>query len=188
MKNKKVLIVIYLLVILGVFYFVYNALVSQDSDNMLSNTLEVQTAAMDRIQAQGFDNFQAPDLNNKPVQLSDIKAPVVIINFWASWCGPCIEEFPSFIKLLNEMNDKVIIVAISVDADASLITKFLKDLNIQHKNLIVLQDPSYRLAEKYGTFKIPESYILNSERKLLRKISGSIDWASASVLDYFRTL
>lgn len=179
MKNKKVLIGIYLLVILGVFYFVHKAL--NYSETSIPDSLEAETEAIDQLLLDGLSDFQAQDLDNNTFTLSKVSSPIVIINFWASWCAPCLEEFPSFIRLLEKFEGKVTLVAISVDENDEQTKSFLANLSLSHKNLIILKDPQYFLAEKFGTFKIPESYIFTKDRKLLKKISGSIDWMSPQI-------
>ncbi|MEZ4873337.1 MAG: TlpA disulfide reductase family protein [Bdellovibrionales bacterium] len=58
---------------------------------------------LDQMEVTGAIDFEKETIDGKPFKLSDLKGKVILLNFWASWCDPCVEEFPSMLKLLEEM-------------------------------------------------------------------------------------
>ena len=179
--NKKIASLFFAFIILGVFYFIYSVIQS-DSSPELGN-VQNQNQRLEELTTEGIQDFQAPTINNTEFKLSQLTHKVVIINFWASWCGPCVEEIPSLLKLIQETNGQVALVALSLDNDEKQMNDFLKNYDITNPNIFWLKDPDYVLAENFGTFKLPESYVLNRERKLIKKISGSIDWTSKDIVE-----
>lgn len=182
-QSKKIFAaLVFVFVILGVFYFIYSAI--RTDSNPTLGSLETQTQKIDEMTTDGLQDFQAPTVSGEVFKLSQVTNKVVILNFWASWCGPCVEEFPSFLKLMDETNGQVALVLISLDSDEEQMKAFLQNYNLTNPNIYQLKDPGYTLAESFGTFKLPESYILGKDRKLLKKVSGSIDWTDENVLSF----
>jgi cytochrome c biogenesis protein CcmG/thiol:disulfide interchange protein DsbE len=185
MKNKKIATLFFVFIILGVFYFIYRAVQSDYSPEL--GSIENQTEKIEDMTNNGLQDFQAPTINNTTFKLSNLNQKIVILNFWASWCGPCVQEFPSLLKLIEQTHGQVGLVAISLDNDEKQMADFLKNYNVESPNIYLLKDPDYTLAENFGTLKLPESYILNRERKLLKKISGSIDWTSEEITAFIKS-
>ncbi len=114
------------------------------------------------------------------VDLANLRGHVVVLNFWATWCIPCIEELPSLVELQRRM-PQVTVVAISADEDADAYRRFLVD---NHVNFVTVRDPSTRIQKLYGTIKIPESYVIDQRGVLRRKFVSAQDWTSPEILDY----
>lgn len=103
--------------------------------------------------------FTLQTLDGKKVSLSDYKDHVVMINFWASWCGPCREEMP----LLNEIYETYkkagfVLLGINLDDDAAAAEAFLKKTPVVFP---VLSDPSGKVADKYKNQAMPSSYFID---------------------------
>lgn len=125
----------------------------------------------------------AMDLNGKPESLKDFQGKVVVLNFWASWCGPCVEETPSLIALQQRIASRNgVILGVSVDEDPAAYEKFVVD---QHVNYPTFRDPSKKIATDYGTSMWPETYIIDRKGVIVRKIIGPQDWNSPELLSYF---
>jgi cytochrome c biogenesis protein CcmG, thiol:disulfide interchange protein DsbE len=125
----------------------------------------------------------AMDLQGKPEHLSDLRGKVVVLNFWASWCGPCVEETPSLIALQQRIaSRKGVVLGVSVDEDPAAYEKFVTD---QHLNYPTFRDPSKKIATDYGTSMWPETYIIDRKGVIVRKIIGPQDWNSPELLSYF---
>ncbi|HEV2729346.1 MAG TPA: TlpA disulfide reductase family protein, partial [Terriglobales bacterium] len=102
--------------------------------------------------------FAVQDADRK-VSLNDLRGKVVVLNFWATWCAPCVEEMPSLVQMQQKLKSKgVDVLAVSVDVDEGAYRKFLKDHNI---DLLVVRDPEQKSNNLYGTLKFPETYIID---------------------------
>jgi len=128
------------------------------------------------------ENFSL-DLDGKPAHLEDFHNKVVVLNFWASWCGPCVEETPSLIDLQKRIASRNgLVLGVSIDEDESAYEKFVRD---QHINFPTYRDPSKKIASDFGTSMWPETYIIDRRGIILRKIIGPQDWNSPDLLAYF---
>jgi cytochrome c biogenesis protein CcmG/thiol:disulfide interchange protein DsbE len=114
------------------------------------------------------------------VDLSKLRGRVVVLNLWATWCAPCIEELPSLLALHKQMPD-IEIVAISMDQDPDVYRKFLVQ---QHVDLVTIRDQDQRINALYGTVQIPETYIIDKQGILRRKFIGAQQWTSPDIISY----
>ena len=129
--------------------------------------------------------FTVQDSDRK-VSLDELRGKVVVLNFWATWCPPCIEEMPSLVQMQQKMKGKgVEVLAISVDADRGAYQDFLKAHNV---DLLTVRDADQKSNNLYGTFKFPETYIIDRNGVLRRKFIGAIDWGTPEILDYLSKL
>jgi cytochrome c biogenesis protein CcmG/thiol:disulfide interchange protein DsbE len=130
-------------------------------------------------------DFTVQDSDHK-VTLSEFRGKVVVLNFWATWCPPCIEETPSLVKMQNQMKSKgVVVLAVSIDADDAAYHKFLKDFNV---SMVTVRDDDRKAPSLYGTFGWPESYVIDRNGVIRRKFIGAVDWTSPEITDYLSKL
>jgi cytochrome c biogenesis protein CcmG, thiol:disulfide interchange protein DsbE len=130
-------------------------------------------------------DFTVQDAAQK-VTLSQFKGHVVVLNFWATWCPPCIEEMPSLVQMQQKMKEKgVTVLAVSVDADDGAYRRFLQDHDV---NLLAVRDPDQKSNQLYGTFKFPETYIIDRDGVVRRKFIGAVDWTEPDVIEYLGKL
>jgi cytochrome c biogenesis protein CcmG, thiol:disulfide interchange protein DsbE len=132
----------------------------------------------------------APDFTvhnaDRTVALSQLKGQVVVLNFWATWCPPCIEEMPSLVQMQQRMKAKgVTVLAVSVDVDEGSYQHFIKDHNV---NLLSVRDGDGKSNALYGTFKFPETYIIDRNGIMRRKFIGAVDWTEPDVIEYLGKL
>ncbi|MFY9741780.1 MAG: TlpA disulfide reductase family protein [Candidatus Sulfotelmatobacter sp.] len=132
----------------------------------------------------------APDFtvqdSTRKVTLSQFKGQVVVLNFWATWCPPCVEEMPSLVQMQQKMKDKgITVLAVSVDVDDDAYRKFLQDHNV---NLLSVQDADQKANDLYGTFKFPETYIIDRNGIVRRKFIGAVDWTEPDIIDFLSKL
>ena len=122
-------------------------------------------------------------LNGKPLNLSDLKGKVVLLNFWATWCPPCREEIPSMMKLNSAMAGKPFqMVAVSIDEGGRpAIESFFKTSGF---SLPAYTDPDNRAAKAYGITGVPETFIIDKNGILIKKVVGPMAWDSPDVLSY----
>jgi thiol-disulfide isomerase/thioredoxin len=143
---------------------------------------------VERFEKEGIPAIQAVELDGSAFDLSKVKEPVVIINFWASWCNPCVEEFPSMLKLVESLKGQVAIVAVSMDDEEKDLLAFAKLFNVPRAGFLVAWDKDKKVMADYGVGKLPESYIVGPNRKLVRKVLGIENWASENAIAYFSEL
>jgi cytochrome c biogenesis protein CcmG/thiol:disulfide interchange protein DsbE len=132
----------------------------------------------------------APDFtvqdSDHTITLSQFRGQVVVLNFWATWCPPCVEETPSLVQMQARLKDKgVVVLAVSIDADDVAYHKFLKDYSV---NMVTVRDEAKKAANLYGTFGWPESYVIDRGGVIRRKFIGPVDWNSPEVTDYLSKL
>jgi cytochrome c biogenesis protein CcmG, thiol:disulfide interchange protein DsbE len=147
--------------------------------------------ACDRGAQPKFVNRPALDFtvqdSGRRVSLKDLRGKVVVLNFWATWCPPCVEEMPSLVAMQRELKDEdVVVFAVSVDVDEAIYNKFLKDYNVQ--GLLAVRDPEQVGAGLYGTTGFPETFIIDREGVVLRKLVGPVNWTSPEMLRYLREI
>jgi cytochrome c biogenesis protein CcmG, thiol:disulfide interchange protein DsbE len=121
-------------------------------------------------------------LNGKPTQLSDLRGQVVLVDFWASWCPPCVDEAPS----LNALQAQIArrggtVLGVSMDEDESAYETFLKTYQVTFPTF---RDPSKKIETDYGTSMIPETYVIDRNGKIDRKLVGAQDWTSPGMMSY----
>ena len=131
----------------------------------------------------------APDFTltdaGRTVTLSQFRGKPVLLNFWASWCGPCVAEMPALVELQKQLGDKATILAVSVDSDANAYQQFVRD---HHVDILTIRDPRQTANTLYGTFKFPETYVIDRNGKIVRKFIGPADWTSPDIVDYVNKL
>lgn len=133
------------------------------------------------IAGKAADDFPL-ELNNKSMHLTDLRDKVVVLNFWASWCGPCVEETPALNRLEQHISGRGgMVLAVSVDEDPDAYQKFLGEHGVQFRSYRA----SWDLAHSYGSKMIPETYVIDRHGKIIRKVIGPQQWDSPEMLAYF---
>ena len=130
----------------------------------------------------------APDFTisdgTSTVHLANYRGRVVLLNFWASWCMPCVEELPSLLALHHEQ-PRLIILAVSVDEDPAAYSSFIVR---RHVDLITVRDPGQSAAKLYHTDMWPETYLIDRNGIIRRKFVGPQDWTSPEISNYLKGL
>ena len=116
-------------------------------------------------------DFTVPSINGGSVSLSSLRGKVVIIDFWATWCGPCVYEIPGFIKLKNKYEkDGFEIIGLSVDRDKGAVLDFVRQKEINYP--VAFADGE--LQEKYGGIRgIPTTFLIDRAGRIADKIVGA---------------
>ena len=123
------------------------------------------------------------EIAGKPGRLSDLRGKVVVLNFWATWCPPCVEETPSLNKLQKYIESRGgVVLGVSVDEDLAAYEKFLKDQGVVFPTF---REPTKKLALDYGTPVYPDTYIIDRHGKIARKFYGPQQWDAPAMLAYF---
>jgi cytochrome c biogenesis protein CcmG, thiol:disulfide interchange protein DsbE len=132
----------------------------------------------------------APDFtvqdSDRKVELREYEGKIVVLNFWATWCAPCVEEMPSLSQLQQRFKDKdLTVLGVSVDADSDAYHQFVKDHKV---TFLTVRDPDQKANNLYGTFKFPETYIIDRKGIVRRKFIGAVDWSQPEIVDFLTKL
>lgn len=121
-------------------------------------------------------SFTFTDTTGQTHTLTDFKDRIVILNFWASWCAPCIKEFPLLIKAAQNYPDNVTLIALSSDIEESTMNKFIAKYKIPTAhNIHIAFDTNQRITNTYNVTKLPKTFIINQHQEITHHISGA-DW------------
>lgn len=146
------------------------------------------TQILNKIETEGLPTFSVRSINGEELSLAKFAGRLVVLNFWASWCDPCIAEFPSLLKLVAKYKGEVVLFAISADYERADIDNFLKTFKVKDPNVHIAWDKDLNIAKKFGTDRLPESYIIGRDGRLVRKVAGIDDWASKDAIEFFDML
>jgi cytochrome c biogenesis protein CcmG, thiol:disulfide interchange protein DsbE len=134
---------------------------------------------------------RAPDFsikadNGKTVTARDFGGKLLILNFWATWCQPCVQEVPSLDLLQRQLGPKgLVVLGVSEDKDAKAYQDFLARFRVTY---MTARDPGVVIKPKYGTIQIPESYIIDTNGRVVEKIVGEANWSSAQMVQHVQSL
>ncbi|HTB97720.1 MAG TPA: TlpA disulfide reductase family protein [Terracidiphilus sp.] len=130
----------------------------------------------------------APDFTvsdgSSSVHLASYRGKVVLLNFWASWCAPCVQELPSLLQLHHD-NPNLVILAVSIDEDPDAYASFIRN---RHVDLITVRDPSQSAANLFHTDMWPETYVIDRHGLIQRKFIGAADWSDPEIRNYLKGL
>ena len=130
--------------------------------------------------------FELPDLKGNVVTLSEQRGKVVLLTFWASWCGPCREEMPSLNRLFQTIGGAdFTVLGVNIETRIAPAKRFAADFELTFP---VLLDTTNKVAEQYGVFNIPQSFLIDRNGRLLHRYLGYIDWMTAENLEKLRSL
>jgi peroxiredoxin len=133
-------------------------------------------------------NKPAPDFTvsdgTSTVRLANYRGQVVLVNFWATWCEPCLLELPSLLELHHDQPN-LVILAVSIDEDPDAYTSFIAR---RHVDLITVRDPSQSAAKLFHTDMWPETYVIDRKGVIRSKYVGAQDWSNPEIRNFLRTL
>ncbi len=133
--------------------------------------------------APGFELIVA---NGQGLALGDYEGKWVLVNFWATWCPPCVDEMPALSRLHDKLNDRgLVVVGVSSDEDADAYQSFLTSNGVSFPTV---RDPQRDSMIRYGTVKIPESYLIDPQGIVTRKYVNWQDWDSPEINNYLASI
>lgn len=145
--------------------------------------------AVRKMETEGVPSFTAETLDKVKVELAAQPGRLVIVNFWASWCGPCIEEIPSLIQLAEHFKGRIEILAISNDEKPEDIQIFMKSFSkLKSSGIKIIWDQDRKIADLFKVQRLPESFIVRANGKLEKKIIGSITWYTPQSIEYIESV
>lgn len=133
----------------------------------------------------------APDFsitadNGKPVTARQFGGKLLLLNFWATWCPPCVDEIPGLNELSRQLGPQgLVIMAVSQDTDESAYKEFVRRFQVE---FLTARQPSEDIKRSYGTVQIPESYLIDGNGKVVEKFISSQPWASPQMIQHVKSL
>jgi cytochrome c biogenesis protein CcmG/thiol:disulfide interchange protein DsbE len=139
---------------------------------------------------------RASDLGGRPVALSSLRGQVVLLNIWATWCGPCQQEMPSMQRLYQQLHPEGLrIVAVSIDAapgrldgdgrEGGDVGVFARQLGLTFD---IWRDPAGQIGRDYRTTGVPESFLVDRDGRIVKKVIGATEWDDPATLELVRRL
>ena len=168
LKKHGLLYLLLAIAIVVLFSRILNPPVASKDENSVKGSVEVGEKA---------PGFTLRNLQGNLERLGDYKDKVVILNFWATWCAPCLEEMPAFEKLYRRYRSQgLTVLAVSLDkGDSSKVKEFADTNNLTFPILL----DSEGVAEKlYPSFTIPFTYVIDNKGKIAARVDGAKNWTS----------
>lgn len=138
-------------------------------------------------------NMSAPatafrDPSGVPVSLDEFTGRVIILNVWATWCGPCVAEIPSLDRLAERLGDgEVAVIAVSQDKGGAAVARtYLEKLKVRH--LLPHYDPSGRLSRDFAIRGLPTTFVIAPDRRLVARVEGSLQWDADEIISFVSSL
>jgi peroxiredoxin len=131
-------------------------------------------------------DFTVKDLEGNEVRLADLRGKLVVLNFWATWCEPCITEWPQVAKLARRLEEdgdgEVVVVALSIDQESEKIGPFLELMTLFDSPVKVLWDETTKLHEQFGSEKIPDTFFVDEQGRVSAVFVNVREWGSPDAL------
>lgn len=140
--------------------------------------------------------FSFTTINGRTRQLQDFEGKAVVINFWATWCPPCVVEFPQMLNLARETHGEAVYLFLSSDAQTPPIERFVENLKrtqpeeVALDNVFIAQDPGKSITQTlYQSYRLPETYLLSPDLIVADKIIGaSVIWDAPEMIEKIRRI
>ena len=128
--------------------------------------------------------LRLPALAGGELDLASLRGRLVVLNFWATWCPPCVQEMPSLERLHRTLGKEGLsVVSVSVDEDEEALRRFVKEHGVSFP---VLRDPGGRAAAAYRTTGYPETFEIDAEGVVREHYVGPAEWSTPEALEHFR--
>jgi thiol-disulfide isomerase/thioredoxin len=147
--------------------------VAQNIDKILEHIAQQKEAAKMAVSlAPGvvFPDFEEKDLSGQPLSIAKFKGKIVLVDFWATWCGPCVAELPNVMEAYKKYHDKGFeIVGISLDQDEAKLKAFISEKGMVWPQYFDGKGWGSKLGKKYGILSIPATFLLDKDGKIIAK-------------------
>jgi len=155
---------------------------------LLAMILVIADSIRDKVVVVGdtAPHFSITADSGKTLSPSSFGGKVLVVNFWATWCAPCVKELPSLDGFQNELGGQgVVVLGISLDKKEDIYRRFLRRAGVSFQTA---RDPEAKISGEYGTYRYPESYIIDRSGKVVQKIIGDTDWMDPKMITFVKSL
>ena len=150
--------------------------------------IQSQSGEVALTAATAAPDFSFAATDGRKADLAQFKGKLVILHFWATWCPPCIEEFPKLVEVSKDMEQDVVLLAVSSDKSRREIERFMGKFDLS-QNAYIIQDSDRAIThDLYQTFTYPETILIDRDGKMVRKIAGDADWTSPEMRSILQDL
>jgi len=137
-------------------------------------------------EAVAAPEFSLPDLAGKTVHLKALRGKLVLLNFWATWCGPCREEMPGMERLFRAYQDKgFAVVAVNLHESVKTVRPFVQELKLSFPTVL---DVEGSVSREYGVRALPVTFLVGRDGNIVWRAIGGRDWESAAARKLFAQL
>ncbi|MEO8399330.1 MAG: TlpA disulfide reductase family protein [Ignavibacteriaceae bacterium] len=150
-----------------------NKNISEKNDNeSLKNNKEPNQTSQSKSE-ETASNFSLQSIDGKEISMEDYEGKIIILDFWATWCGPCRKGIPDLVELQKKYKDDLVIIGISLDSDTrNDVIPFTKEYKINYPVVYGNEE----IVNDYGGINaIPTTFVLDTERKIVAKYIGLVD-------------
>lgn len=133
-------------------------------------------------------DFSFATLDDVEHEITTMAEPVILLHFWASWCGTCITEFPALFELIQKHKGRVALIAVSIDDKYDVMTRFLQrfekrqGLKTDRPHIYWVWDEGQKISrERFGVVRVPETIFIDRNRFMITKMVGETDWLGEKV-------
>ncbi|WP_019556471.1 TlpA family protein disulfide reductase [Thiomicrorhabdus arctica] len=142
--------------------------------NLVTKQATVSVKGLVSVAKRTAPDFELTDTAGNTIHLKEKRGKVILLNFWASWCGPCVKEIPSMNRLAKSFDaDKFEIVSVNFKERPETISAFFKRVQVDFP---VLMDLDGKIANQYEIFAFPSSFIIDAQGKLRYSVNAAIEW------------
>ena len=183
------LIITKIFLFLVLFFFSLNLLIASNSKKLALSIEEKKILNNLRITPVKFwlraDDFKTQMSDGRSVRLNDFLGRFVLLNFWATWCYPCLKEMPDLQKAYKSMGkEKLVILAVAMGENVEKINRFSKKNSFTFP---LLSDENMEITKLYNVKNIPVTYLIDPEGIILGRALGIRDWSSHELMDFIRS-
>lgn len=131
-------------------------------------------------------SFSIVTENGKALSPQDFGGKLLVLNFWATWCPPCVKEMPSLNEFHRALKDSgVVVLAVSVDKNEAAYKQFIQRFGLEFE---IARDQNADISASFGTAQYPETYVINSKGQVLEKFVGEENWADPKLIERIKSL